>query len=171
MNSLISAIRRHRRLAALALLLLSGADLRHSSGPGQRRSRFAHQRRGRLRHSLRHRRRSIHDYISERHPISFPATIWESGGHSTTSNAEVWTVDPNAASTGAVADGAYWYPLSGSSGFVSGTWTVKVDNYEGAATAAAYTLQVAFWPGTIGQTGGQAGGTMRNGETYSGTRR
>lgn len=96
-------------------------------------------------------------------------SIWESGGHSTTSNAEFQVINPSNAATGWYGDYFYNDSLIGSTSGVSGTWKVKVENYESSTTAAAYGLQVAWWPGTIGQMGGQAGGMMRYGETYSGT--
>lgn len=99
----------------------------------------------------------------------FYVIISEAGAHSTTSNAAVSIKCPTCGAwSGGLADSNYWtfYFNHGNPGLYS----VKVTNYQGSSTAAAYNLQViVVGYGTAGQPGGQSGGAMPPGAVEAGS--
>ena len=98
---------------------------------------------------------------------TFFISIWESGTHSTTSNAEFRVVRPNGTQTGFYSDLNYDNGYVSGIGILPGTYTVKVYNYQGSATAAAYGMQFAWVPGSVAVPNGQTGGAMQPGVTYT----
>ncbi len=168
MNSFTSAIRRHSRGAALVLLpfltLICGIHPALANGVNEAVGN------GQIVYgTISGTANDVYTFEQPSGTYQFLISIWESGGHSTTSNASFRFVNPNGTRSGVYGDGNYAGGVEAASGGVSGTWSVEVFNYQSSMTAAAYGLQVVWWPGTISQPSGQAGGTMRNGETYSGT--
>lgn len=168
MNSFTSAIRRHSRGAALVLLpflsLICGIHPARANGVnmGVGNGQIVYG-------TISSTANDEYTFPMPSGTYQFIVSIWESGGHSTTSNAEFRFINPNNTASGLYGDGNYDSDVDAPTSGVAGTWTVQVNNYQSSMTAAAYGLQINWWPGTISQPSGQAGGTMRNGETYSGT--
>src|ERR1039458_6223851 len=154
MNSLKSAFRSYRRIAGVLLLFLAALTGGISSA---RATAFGN---GQI----------IFDSIAGAgfNTYTFTVTsgtffisIWESGTHSTTSNAEFMVIRPNSTQTGFYGDGNYNNQYVSGIGVLPGTYTVKVYNYQGSATAAAYGLQISWVPGMVAVPNGQLGGAMQ----------
>jgi len=168
MNSFTSAIRRHSRGAALVLLpfltlicgihpaLANGVNM--AVGNGQI-----------VYGTISGTGLDQYTILMPTGTYGFQGSLWESGGHSTTSNAEFSWVNPNGLPYGGYGDYNYDAGVIAATNGVTGTWTFIVGNAQHSMTAAAYAFQPSFWPGTIVQSSGQAGGAMQPGVTYSGT--
>ncbi|MFN3828413.1 MAG: DUF6531 domain-containing protein [Micavibrio sp.] len=74
---------------------------------------------------------------------------------------------PNGTSGGAGQGNFYarWV----TSGAVAGTWTVEVTRYDNKTTGGDYELIMVKVPGALSISGGNSGGVMYPGQTYSGT--
>ena len=160
MNSLKSAFRTYRSLAGVVLLFLAAL----SGGIGSARATALGN--GQIVYSTISGTANT-TYTFTVSSGSFTISLWESGGHSATSNAGFQVTRPNGTKTGNYGDTNYDTGYLSGVGAVPGTYTVTVFNAEDSMTAAAYGLEVAWWPGTVAIPNGQAGGAMQPGVTYS----
>jgi hypothetical protein len=154
MNSLKSAFRNYGRFAGVVLLFLAAL----SGGIGSARATDLGN--GQVVYSTI-AGSSNTTYTFTATSGSYMISIWESGGHSTTSNAAFQITKPGGTKTGTWADTNYDTGFNIAIGTFTGQYTVTVFNYQASTTAAAYGLEVALVPGTVGVPNGQTGGALQ----------
>jgi hypothetical protein len=153
MNSLKSAFRNYRSIAGVVLLFLAAL----TGGIGSARATALGN--GQVVYgTIASTSSTAYTFTSTG---AYAISIWESAGHSTTTNAEFQLTWPNGTKSGYYSDLNYYSGVVGGVGSLPGTFTVTIYNEESSMTAASYGLEVATLPGTVGIPNGQKGGVLQ----------